>query len=180
MSFATLAAVKMTSTAWISVKTAASADERRSTISDRDEVSSMGDTLASLRMTHLEVVDRQDRYVARGVEPEHLPEERQLGVERCHDRVGTAEAVSLTLVHDERNGQALGADGRGHLPRLARRDDPVVGSLLQQHGRVQPIEVVDRGALVVQVLAVGPGRDEPVGVVALELVGVGGQSRAIA
>src|SRR5665647_3720728 len=107
----------MTSTAWISVKTAASADERRSTISDRDEVSSMGDTLASLRMTHLEVVDRQDRYVARGVEPEHLREERQLRVERRGDRVGPTEAVSLALVHDERNGQALGADGRGHLPR---------------------------------------------------------------
>src|SRR5665811_69783 len=159
MSFATLAAVKMTSTAWISVKTAASADERRSTISDRDEVSSMGDTLASLRMTHLEVVDRQDRYIARGVEPEHLPEERQLRVQRRGDRVGPTEAVSLTLVHDERHGQAFRPDCCCHLASLARRYDPVIGALLQQHRGVQPVEVMDGRALLVQVLAVGPGRD---------------------
>ena len=61
----------------------------------------------------------------------------------------------------------------GHRLGLLERHDPVVGALEQQQLAVQPVDVVDGGALAVDRLTLRPGGDEPVEVARLELVRLG-------
>ena len=114
----------------------------------------------------------QRRHVARGLEPEDLRVERQLGVPRIDDRLRLAEPVPLALVQAVRVRDVLGPQGGHDQLGLRRRHDLVLDALQDQHRGRQQVGEVDRAPRAVGLLGLGPRPDHRVLVPALELVRV--------
>src|SRR3984893_12065083 len=121
----------------------------------------------------LEIVDRHRFHRVGQCEAEDLRVEIQLAFERALDVLRNAEAMLPPLEGDIRNRQPLFPESRHDQLRLVRRHDLVLQALKEDDRRCDPIEVVDRGPLLIDVPLLGPPANQALVVHRLKLVGVG-------
>src|SRR5579884_4464842 len=103
---------------------------------------------------------------------EDLGVERELPVEGALDVLGPSEAVPLSLVGDVGERSAAGPQTVRHDLRLIRRYNLIVQTLEEQDRTGHLIDVIDRRPFAVELLRLGIGTDQAIGIARLELVGV--------
>src|ERR1700737_4434208 len=104
----------------------------------------------------LEVVDRHRFDRVGQCEAEDLGVEIQLAFERALDVLRDSEAVLLPLEGDVGDRQPFLPERRHDQLGLVRRDDLVLQALKEDDGGFDPIEVVNRGPLSIDVAVLGP------------------------
>ena len=81
------------------------------------------------------------------------------------------ETVALVLERDQCQGKSLGAYRLRHVKGLPGRYHSVLQTLQNQHRRVEPVKLGDRGTLPVDLLAFRPRSNQGEGVAGFRLVG---------
>src|SRR5215213_6521731 len=117
-----------------------------------------------------QILDRHRLNRISRLEAEYARVEVEFGVERTLDILGLAKAVLLAFKRQIRYWQTFRSQGIDQQLGLTRRHNLVFQPLKQYHGTFEPIAIVNRRALAIDILALGVRANQPVKITRLELM----------